>query len=604
MKLGHKILLGFISSCAIFIALSVYIIISLRSVQTDSNVLANDVMPVFSAASEVQYTVAVEALFMVDFNYSSNEQSLNRAREFGERVAASLKTIMAETREGTMSRNQRVIGLAREVEANYGDFETMNEALPDILARMARYQKVLDDNYDLLLEATSSFMEYQEGLQLEEFQTSDDMKVAQRRSARIAAVSKMEELIGTLTVSAQRGWIRQDLSYYDAALALTAELLQIISWFEGDSKRGPSLEFLAKVRPLAESIREALEDLKEVMALNQESAARRAEVRDAALRSAWQLGADMNEATLNVAKNSGGAVTRVIWSLATGLTVALAVSLVMAVLITRSITRPVEHLIEVLREGAQEVNHASSQLTVSSNDLAQGATQTAAGMEETNSALTELLSLTTHNADSAAAAHLLMEKAQEAVDKANASMVGVSQAMNAISVSGEQISNIIKTIDDISFQTNLLALNASVEAARAGDAGAGFAVVADEVRNLATRSAEAARSTAELIAATITNIKSGALMVAGTEENFRLVEENAEQVDGLLKEVVDASKSQKDDIEHINHAMQTMDKTTQMTAGSSEETASAATELSAQANNLLDAVHSLNVLIHGPGQGV
>jgi methyl-accepting chemotaxis protein len=183
-------------------------------------------------------------------------------------------------------------------------------------------------------------------------------------------------------------------------------------------------------------------------------------------------------------------------------------------------------------------------------------------------------------------------------------MAKVITAMDEISRSGGEINKIIKSIDEIAFQTNLLALNAAVEAARAGEAGAGFAVVADEVRNLAIRSADAAKNTADLIETTIGNINSGSVMVHEASEAFKVVETNAAKVGSLVSEVASASKEQSQGIHQITTAMAEMDKVTQANAATSEESASAAAQLSTQASSLLGVVSDMNTRAPGAGSGL
>src|SRR3954466_7688629 len=105
------------------------------------------------------------------------------------------------------------------------------------------------------------------------------------------------------------------------------------------------------------------------------------------------------------------------------------------------------------------------------------------------------------------------------------------RAMADIKASSDNISKIIKTIDEISFQTNILALNAAVEAARAGSAGAGFAVVADEVRVLAHRAAQAARETAEMIDSASGKIKQGAQISDQVASSLARITEKIRGVD-------------------------------------------------------------------------
>jgi methyl-accepting chemotaxis protein len=272
-------------------------------------------------------------------------------------------------------------------------------------------------------------------------------------------------------------------------------------------------------------------------------------------------------------------------------------SLVAGVIFTTRLVKPINRIVAGLSEGSDQVASASSQVSASSQHLAEGASEQAASLEETSSSLEEMSSMTKHNADNANQAKAMMNEAKLVVEKANAQMSRLTEAIGQITRSSEETGKIIKTIDEIAFQTNLLALNAAVEAARAGEAGAGFAVVADEVRNLALRAAEAARNTSELIEKTIKAVKTGNEMTISTQDAFQANAELSVKISQLVDEIASASDEQAHGIAQVSTAVAEMDKVTQQTAANAEESASAAEEMNAQAQQMRMFVEELAAVV-------
>ncbi len=268
-------------------------------------------------------------------------------------------------------------------------------------------------------------------------------------------------------------------------------------------------------------------------------------------------------------------------------------------LFSSSLVKPINRIIQGLNEGADQVVSASGQVSSASQSLAEGSSEQAASLEETSSSLEEMSSMTKQNADNASQADHLMKEANRVIGKANDSMKEMAASMEDISMASAQTSRIIKTIDEIAFQTNLLALNAAVEAARAGEAGAGFAVVADEVKNLAMRSADAAKSTADLIEGTVKKVANGSALVKRTSEGFTAVADSSGKVAELVAEIAAASNEQARGIEQVNTAVMDMDKVTQQNAANAEESASAAEEMNAQAEQVKNFVGELVALVGG-----
>ncbi len=281
--------------------------------------------------------------------------------------------------------------------------------------------------------------------------------------------------------------------------------------------------------------------------------------------------------------------------------VAIVSSVLISLVTTRLVTRPVSDAILVIQRIAegdltQEIGLVSrdeigqlaqsvdtmrmkmgetvGQSVAMSQDLSEAASAQAASLEETSSSLEEMTSQTRQTAGNAAQANNLMSAAQQTIEKANVSMIGLTDSMKEIATGSEQTQKIVKTIDEIAFQTNLLALNAAVEAARAGEAGAGFAVVADEVRNLAIRAAEAAKNTSGLIEDIVKKIRNGEKLVGVTNEAFKGIMESSGKVVQLIAEIAGSSQEQSLGIDQVSRTVAEMNNLTQQNAAGAEELAS------------------------------
>lgn len=263
----------------------------------------------------------------------------------------------------------------------------------------------------------------------------------------------------------------------------------------------------------------------------------------------------------------------------------------------RRMSRRIISIVERLRHTAAAVEEVAQQVNTSSQTVAGAAEEQAAGLEESSASLEMLADMTRRNADNANEADKLVQTTFNAVEESGGALRSLTESMNAISTSSEETQKIVKTIDEIAFQTNILALNAAVEAARAGEAGAGFAVVAEEVRALASRSAEAARHTSNLISESVGRIHAGHASLERTNSRFESVAKGTRDAAKLIGSIRDASTEQRTGIEEISRAIRSLDETTQANAGASSETAGAVSNLENEIRNLCLAISDLSGMV-------
>lgn len=266
------------------------------------------------------------------------------------------------------------------------------------------------------------------------------------------------------------------------------------------------------------------------------------------------------------------------------------------------IKEAIDHIQQTLREMLMNINRSSAevlrgstQISEGSQLLAEGTARQASAIEELSATIAEISTNVQKNADDAEEAEKLSEQARQKIDTQNEEMLSMLDAMKEIENKSNQIGKIIKNIDDIAFQTNILALNAAVEAARAGDAGRGFAVVAEEVRELATKSAEAAERTTQLIQAAIDAVSNGASIAKTTATTMHEVMELSEHSNNYIIAISEATTEQNISIQQVTSGIEQISYVVQQNSATAEESAASCQELSGQSRILEEQVAMFKV---------
>lgn len=252
----------------------------------------------------------------------------------------------------------------------------------------------------------------------------------------------------------------------------------------------------------------------------------------------------------------------------------------------RKLNRDLSMTLGQINQSADQVASGSGQVSNGAQALAQGATEQAASVEELAATITNISYQVKNTADNALHAKSQSSMAGDEMEECNNQMRDMMVAMDEITRSSNEISKIIKTIEDIAFQTNILALNAAVEAARAGEAGKGFAVVAEEVRSLASKSSIASKNTAELIESSVDAVSRGTQIASRTAESLVKVVDEVRSVSTKVDEIATAAEEQSGAIEQVTLGVDQISSVVQTNSATAEESAAASQELSEQADKL------------------
>jgi methyl-accepting chemotaxis protein len=271
------------------------------------------------------------------------------------------------------------------------------------------------------------------------------------------------------------------------------------------------------------------------------------------------------------------------------------------------VTRSAVNLAGLRQDSAREIERVaagSQQLAATATTSANAASNSKIDAAEIGERISLVATASHEVAAAAEQSRLAAQDGQRAVGQAVTSMESIAVAVQRASRTvdqlgefGQQIGDIVKTIDEIAAQTNLLALNAAIEAARAGEQGRGFAVVAENVRNLAERSSQSTKEIADLIAkvqsGTQEAVEAMAAGVQDVEAGRAITSEAGEALTSIITTVEQSAIQMQQiatDVQNLASGAQRIVASAEQIATMADESAGGANEMARGTTRVTEAI--------------
>ncbi|WP_299620728.1 methyl-accepting chemotaxis protein [Pelagibius sp.] len=254
----------------------------------------------------------------------------------------------------------------------------------------------------------------------------------------------------------------------------------------------------------------------------------------------------------------------------------------------------VKAVVDSVSSASNEIKSSAQNLTAAAEDATSKSTAVAAAAEQATSSVQTVAASSEEMASSISEIARQVTESTRSTGEAKNEVESTDSVVRELAAAAQKIGEVVTLISDIAEQTNLLALNATIEAARAGEAGKGFAVVASEVKSLAQQTAKATEEISEQIDGVQSTTDSAVTAIGRIKETIVKVDEIAGSISAAIEEQTAAVSEISNNTQQAASGTQEVSTNISDVRKGAEETGSAARQALEAATGLAQQSVELN----------